>query len=127
MFESEVLQEDDILVSIDIEEFLEDNEVCAFEATVEGGGKIVRKASAAREILNENFDGSYTDRLLRVQSYTEYVIADKLDSTDDNEVELDEMIMIGNKVCGKVALKSCFAVGKIASIKDMKIMKSRIH
>ena len=111
MSEREILQEDDNLVSIDIAKFLEDNEVCAFEATVEVGGKIVRKASAAREILNEN----------------EYVIADKLDSTDDNEVELDEMIMIGNKVFGTVALKSCFAVGKIASIKDIKIMKSRIH
>ena len=111
MFESEVLQEDDILVSIDIEEFLEDNEVCALDATVEVSGKIVRKAGAAREILNEN----------------EYVIADKLDSTNDNEVELDEMIMIGNKVCGKMVLKSCFAVGKIASIKDIKIMKSRIR
>ena len=51
MSESEVLQEDDNLVSIDIEEFLEDNEVCALEASVEVSGKIVRKADAAREIL----------------------------------------------------------------------------
>ena len=74
MSERQILYEDDNLVSIDIEEFLEDNEVCAFEATVEGGGKIVRKASAAREILNEN----------------EYVIADELDSTDDNEVLVED-------------------------------------
>ena len=80
-----------------------------------------------REILSENSDGLSTDRLRHVRWYTKYVTADELDSTDGNEVELDEMIMIGNKACGKVALKSCFAVGKIASIKDMKIMKSRIH
>ena len=130
MSEREILQEDDNLVSIDIEEFLEDNEVYAFEATVEVGGKIGNKASAAREILNESFDGSYTDRLLRVQSYTEHFIADKLDSTDGNEVELDEMIMIGNKVCGKVALKSgtaCFAVKKIASIKVTKSKKHKTY
>ena len=103
------------------EEFIEDNEV-TFEATVEVGGKKVHKASAVREIFNENADGSSTDRLRRVRSYTKYVTAEEFDSTDDHEVELDEMIMIGDKVCGKVALKSgtaCFAIGKIASIKDI--------
>ena len=118
--ESEILEEDDNIVSLDIEEFIEDNEA-TFEATVEVGGKIVHKASAVREIFNENFDGSSTDRLRRVRSYSKYVTAEEFDSTD-NEVELDEMVMTGDKVCGKVALKSgtaCFAIGKIASIKDI--------
>ena len=68
MSEREVLGDDDNLVSLDIEELIEDNEACAFEATVEVGGKIVLKARTAKEILNENIDSSYTDRLLRVQS-----------------------------------------------------------
>ena len=41
--------------------------------------------------------------------------AEEFDSTADNGVELDEMIMIGDKVCGT----ACFATGKIASIKDI--------
>ena len=121
--ESEVLGDDDNLVSLDIEELIEDNEAGAFEATVEVGGKKVHKASAVREIFNDKSDGSSTDRLRRVRSYTKYVTADVLNSVDDNEVELDEMIMIGDRVGGKVALKSgtaCFAVGKIASMKDIK-------
>ena len=123
MSESEVLGDNDNLVSLDIEELIEDNEASAFEATVEVGGKKVHKASAVREIFNNKSDGSSTDRLCRVRSYTKYVAADHLDSVDENEVELDEMIMVGDKLGGKVALKSgtaCFAVGKIGSIKDAK-------
>ena len=40
----------------------------------------------------------------------------------DPEVELDDMIMIGDTVCGKVALKNgtaCLAVAKIASMRDI--------
>ena len=51
-----------------------------------------------REIFTENSDGLSTDRLRHVQSYTKHVTADELDSTDDNEVELDEMIMMVQSV-----------------------------
>ena len=92
------------LVSLDNESSIEDNESSAFEATVKVGGKMVHKPSAVREIFNENSDGLSTDRLRHVRSYTKYVTADELDSTDGNEVKLDEMIMIGDEVCGKLAL-----------------------
>ena len=83
-----------------------------------------------REIFNDKSDGLSTDRLRRVRSYTKYVAADDLDSVDENEVELDEMIMIGDKLGGKVALKfgtACFTVGKIVSIKDIKSKKFKTY
>ena len=64
---------------------------------------ILSTVEIVREIFNENSDGLSSDRLRHVRSYTDYITADELDSTDGNEVESDEMIMIGDKVCGKLA------------------------
>ena len=122
--ESENTEEDENLVSLDIEKFIEDNEVTVVDAKVEVSGKILHKASVIREIFNESENGSSNDRLRRVRSYTKYLSTDsgEIVDNDDDDLELDEMIMVGDLLCGKIALKdgkASFAVGKIASMKDM--------
>jgi hypothetical protein len=97
---------------------------------VEMCGKMLHKASVVREIFNEFEHGSSTYRLHRVRAYTKCVPkdADDVIDDDDDELELDEMIMVGDLLCGKIGLKdgkTSFAVGKIASIKNLTDKKFR--
>ena len=121
--ESDSLHEDENVVSLDIESFIEDNEVTV-DATMEICGKMLHKASVAKEIFNEFEHGSSTYILHQVRAYTKYVPMDdgEVIDNDDAELKLDEMIMVGDLVCGKICLKegkASFTVGKIASMKNL--------
>ena len=113
------------LVSLEIEQFIEDNDETTFTATVEVEGKTKHKATVIRMMFNESVDKASADRLRRVRSYTNYPDPGESDvsgNEGDPDIELDDMIMIGDIVCGKVALKNgkaCLAVAKIASIRDI--------
>ena len=104
-------------VSPDIEEFIENYEI-PFSSTVDVDGKQKHKSSVVRELFNES--GFSADRLRRVRAYIKFVSSDNEDVQE--ELELDDMIMIGDTVCAKVPLKdgsACFTIGKIASMRNV--------
>lgn len=112
----------DNFVALDVEEFIEDNETnIQIQTTIDVNGKVKHKASVVRELFNET--GSSTDRLRRVRSYTKFLSTDESDIVDESDdIDLDNMIMLGDKVCAKVALSkgsACFVVGKISSIRSI--------
>ena len=118
--------DEESLVSLEIEEFIEDAE--QFGATVEVEGKTKHKASVVRMLFNQSWEGASVDRLRRVRSYTKYLSPGEgaEQETESEELDLDEIIMIGDSVCGKVMMqggKACFAVGKITSIRDIEAKK----
>ena len=92
-----ILEENE--VSLDIEEFLEDN-TPTFDSTVDVTGKQKHKATVIRELFNES--GSSLDRLRCVRTYSKFPDANSNDREDlmAGEVELDSMIMLGDHVSG---------------------------
>ena len=107
-------------ISLDIEEFLEENSP-TFNSTVDVNGKMKHKATVVRELFNES--GSSMDRLRRVRSYSKFVGTDVVDEPSMVEdVELDNMIMLGDNAGGNIMLddgSTCLAIGKIVSMKDV--------
>ena len=98
----------------------------SFTAYVDVEGKMKHKSSVIRMLFNENVDKTSVDRFRRVRSYSSYPDPCQSDETVNEDIELDEMVMIGDTLCGKVALKdgkACLAIAKITSIRDIQNKK----
>ena len=104
-------------ISLEIEEMIENNST-PFKSIVDVEGKEKHKASVIRELFNES--GSSADRLRRVRVFSKF-ISDENELTLPDDLELDEMIMLGDKVCGKITQdgSACLAIGKISSMRDL--------
>ena len=86
--------------------------------TIEHEGKSLFKVSIMKEFFGgDGFTVASTDRLKRVRGYSKFPEVDKL---EDVELDLDEAIMVGDFVAGKVIheKQSTFCIAKILSMKE---------
>ena len=99
-------------ISLEIEEMVENNST-PFKSTVDVEGKEKHKA------INES--GSSADRLRRVRTYSKF-ISDENELTLPDDLELDNMIMLGDKVCGKMTQggSACLAISQKSAEKSTK-------
>ena len=118
--ESEGSDVEENLASLEIEEMIQDDTVSErkFSSKVTVDGKEVHKASVIRILLNEDEEQSSNDRLRRVRGYTWYP------GKVGEDVDLDDCIIIGDMLAGKVQLNetakplASLCILRIRSIKD---------
>ena len=121
--ESEGSDVEENLASLEIEEMIQDDTVSErkFPSKVTVNGKEVHKASVIRILLNEDEEQSSNDRLRGVRGYTKH--PGKVGEVQD-DVDLDDCIMIGDMLAGKVQLNetakllASLCILRIRSIKE---------
>ena len=74
------------------------------------------KATVVKQFFSSLNPPSYNDRLKRVRCFS------KFSNDNDDELELDNMVMLGDYICSKVPLQDkslTFSIGKIKSMKNI--------
>ena len=104
--EIETEETEESIASLEIEEMLQDGGGYDSEAVaqnsvfVELDGSSVYKATVVKEVLNGEADLSSTDRLRRVRGYSKH--PGSADVEVDGEIDMDDVIMIGDVLTVKV-------------------------